>query len=72
MFDEDIDQKFGLWSAVIEFIELSNEERKANAKIYFLFSENIQFPGHLLIEGHTFKLINKRIIAIGKITVKVF
>jgi len=67
LFNEDIEQHYGLWSAVIEFIELPNETREAKARISFLFHDNPNSPSHLIKIGSEFKLINNKTIAIGKI-----
>ncbi|MNL41571.1 hypothetical protein D3C87_1639860 [compost metagenome] len=64
LFDEDKEQKLGLWSAMIEFISLPNEERKAKADIYLLFYDQVEAPNFLIRPGAEFMLVPR--IAKGK------
>jgi|GEM_PF-3196656 len=67
VFRNDPEQKHGLWSVVVEMIELPNTYRTARAKLYFLFHDSPEAPNHLLEVGGEFELVTNKTIASGKI-----
>lgn len=67
VFDSDMDLKYGLWSAVVEFHNKPNEYRETKADLYFLFHDSREIPNHLLEPGNSFSLKTNKITAKGKI-----
>jgi hypothetical protein len=66
IFEKDKDLKYGLWSAVIEFIKKPDHTRNGKAHLYLLVYENPEAPNHLLKIGMKFELISTKTIAKGE------
>lgn len=63
IFDDDKDQKYGLWSMNVYLITMFDENREAQARFRFLVNNSPETPHHLLYVGSKFDLIGTRTVA---------
>lgn len=63
IFNDDINQEYGLWSMNVYFITKFDDRREAFARFRFLFDDSPDVPQHLLYVGSKFNLLTNKIIA---------